>query len=461
MSNFQITFTLKQHTPIIHFQADQPGATLRATELKPKLDRFLIEHFEKEGIAYDRWLINGRERALDYKVRIEPIGKVEIVDIEYHKKKFDRDNKEWVPAYDKKGNKVMATLPTFFANMGEEWKKNPKKLSWSPEGIKVTITTFYTDLADVIRERMSRFVATHNFGMRQSKGFGSFSVVAIDDQKVEEDITHHFDYYFDVHINDMSYKVNYVANPRHIYLEMEKLFYAIHRFHQTIRSGINENGFYFKPMMFFYAKEKGHQWDKKTFKQEFLPTDCLNAQKKKYRYDSPVAFDDGKKQHYLFRDLLGLSTSQLWRMAPKKLDKCDRKYGFTIRHPKEKNGNPIDFINGRQVPLNEVKRFQSPFFYKPVRLDNETFRVGIVLKEIPQELFDSTFNIVKSIKQGQEDKAIDYIANMRMYPRFDIRQYFEFIYEQKDTLIKKVHQVNHTIEKEIIIIFKSLTKVST
>ncbi len=40
---FQITFTLKQHTPLIHFQHDQQGATLRATELKPKLDRFIIE----------------------------------------------------------------------------------------------------------------------------------------------------------------------------------------------------------------------------------------------------------------------------------------------------------------------------------------------------------------------------------------------------------------------------------
>ena len=149
----------------------------------------------------------------------------------------------------------------------------------------------------------------------------------------------------------MKYKVHYVDQPEPIYLDMEKLFYAIHRFHQTIRSGINENGFYFKPMMFFYAKEKGHQWDKKTFKQEFLPTDCLNAQKKKYRDDSPVAFDDGKKQHYLFRDLLGLSTSQLWRMAPKKLGNCDRKYGFSIRHPKKMINMTANILS--QIKLND------------------------------------------------------------------------------------------------------------
>ena len=39
----KLEFTLRQHTPMIHFQSDQAGATLRATELKPKLDRYLIE----------------------------------------------------------------------------------------------------------------------------------------------------------------------------------------------------------------------------------------------------------------------------------------------------------------------------------------------------------------------------------------------------------------------------------
>ena len=38
-----ITYELKQETPIIHFQHNQSGATLRATEVKPKLDRFIIK----------------------------------------------------------------------------------------------------------------------------------------------------------------------------------------------------------------------------------------------------------------------------------------------------------------------------------------------------------------------------------------------------------------------------------
>ncbi|MBK9152255.1 MAG: hypothetical protein IPM26_15270 [Saprospiraceae bacterium] len=45
---FQITFALRQHTPIIHFQHEQEGATLRATELKPKLDLFIIKKCLRE-----------------------------------------------------------------------------------------------------------------------------------------------------------------------------------------------------------------------------------------------------------------------------------------------------------------------------------------------------------------------------------------------------------------------------
>ncbi|MEZ4966906.1 MAG: hypothetical protein R2791_16805 [Saprospiraceae bacterium] len=43
MNDFKLEFTLKQHTPLIHFQHDQAGATLRATEVKARLDAFVTE----------------------------------------------------------------------------------------------------------------------------------------------------------------------------------------------------------------------------------------------------------------------------------------------------------------------------------------------------------------------------------------------------------------------------------
>ena len=44
--------TLKQHTPLIHFQHDQYGATLRASEVKPRFDKYLTQTI---GGNYDKW----------------------------------------------------------------------------------------------------------------------------------------------------------------------------------------------------------------------------------------------------------------------------------------------------------------------------------------------------------------------------------------------------------------------
>ena len=71
VSKFKVEFTLKQHTPIIHFQSEQHGATLRATELKPKFDRFLISYvFKNKKSEYQKYLIDKEKDALDYKVKI-------------------------------------------------------------------------------------------------------------------------------------------------------------------------------------------------------------------------------------------------------------------------------------------------------------------------------------------------------------------------------------------------------
>ena len=60
----RLIFELIQHTPIIHFQAKDMGATLRASEVKPKLDRYLMKQFEKEDLdtsLIEKWWIPGQE----------------------------------------------------------------------------------------------------------------------------------------------------------------------------------------------------------------------------------------------------------------------------------------------------------------------------------------------------------------------------------------------------------------
>ena len=81
MGKFTISCTLSQQTPLIHFQHQEPGACLRGSELKPKLDRFLLEQLgqgnalpQDAGYSIARengWLAgDGSHPALKYKVRI-------------------------------------------------------------------------------------------------------------------------------------------------------------------------------------------------------------------------------------------------------------------------------------------------------------------------------------------------------------------------------------------------------
>ena len=62
-------FMLISQTPMIHFQFEQNGATLRATEVKPKLDAFLTEKAKQIGVDISQWLIHDT-KALNYKMRI-------------------------------------------------------------------------------------------------------------------------------------------------------------------------------------------------------------------------------------------------------------------------------------------------------------------------------------------------------------------------------------------------------
>ena len=44
-------YSLTQYTEHIHFQANEKGACLRGTEVKPKLDKFIDQYCEKNEVS--------------------------------------------------------------------------------------------------------------------------------------------------------------------------------------------------------------------------------------------------------------------------------------------------------------------------------------------------------------------------------------------------------------------------
>jgi hypothetical protein len=237
MSNFKVEFTLKQHTPIIHFQSEQSGATLRATELKPKFDKFLKEYVFK-GILPEDFLINKDIEALNYKVSI-------------------------------KATTSEVSLPNSFLFFANNATGVEKKHTVKNQSIHVEFFSYKIELIKIIKESFNDFLLITNFGARSSKGYGSFSHTLDNREEV-------FKKY---------YPIVFKINDFHNILKWED---KVDTTHKLLKSGINFKS-YHKSLLFQYMCSKNLRWEKRKIKEEFPslakgkePIDC-NV-KKEYRY---------------------------------------------------------------------------------------------------------------------------------------------------------------------------------
>lgn len=399
---YKLEFTLKQHTPIIHFQHGQDGATLRATEVKPKLDRYLIEKLELVGnngkpkAEYKSWFINdGKDhQSLDYKIRIESIGSTNCKDANY------TENNQ---------GKFRPNFPCIFGNV--ETKNEWHYLTWT-NVIVLSIQCYDVKLKDKICTQINSFLLLNSFGFRQSKGFGSYYLIESSNHYIRPINKYHF-----------SVDVSGIADD---FTKYTKLFKVIDLFYKTLRSGINTSNFggiYFKSLMFMYAKsERFHQqWDKRTIREHFYQDHPTYRDVKGRRINDSngtVHYDKGRNGNMLFRDLMGLSTEQDWM-----------NYG---KMKKDKNGNSI--LNKGQVSygtdlitksaLNgEIDRFKSPITFKPIKRENvDIYDVYLIPNSIPSDFLNKTFTVSSSTSNARN-------LNMTTPAEFILDDYLDFCFK--------------------------------
>lgn len=150
----KLTVALTQYTPLLHFQGDVPGACLRASEVKPALDLFLLACLPKEITLPRSWCCEG-SHALRYRMTFR--GDKRTVDRNIHALYFA---------------KAPATRAVWYPDM-----MTMDIVALSPERIVLEGETM--TLAEVIARYLPAFFALHCFGARSNKGFGSFGVKAI------------------------------------------------------------------------------------------------------------------------------------------------------------------------------------------------------------------------------------------------------------------------------------------
>lgn len=384
------TTVLKQHTPMWHFQCDQPGCTLRATELKPKLDKFLIARLiEKHGnVPDDYWVDPLRKsdkdfHALDYKVSI-------------------------IPSDDSQGRAFKCFPKTrfslFFANTGQD-DENQKFPVYYENILVCRFFSLNEQLISLIQENINAFFASTNFGTRQSKGFGSFlpkGLTNIDKLGAS--------YKFSIDIkkekeNKKTGEIIHVQPSSALYFQ--DLFQQLETFYKILRSG-NAIKRQRSLMENYVATLRDTVWDKTLFAQ-MIRNERISA-----------------KEHYLFRDLLGFSSTIEYRLSRDKGCKIEKSSAG-------------------------MERFKSPLTFKLVEKCPYHFDVYIYISEIPAEMQKATFTATAS-RAGRTLGSMD----LKFCP-VSLTDYMKFVYKQSED--NKNGKRAQVYQKEAICMFKSLVKL--
>lgn len=415
----KLTVTLRQHTPLIHFQHYQDNATLRATEVKPQLDRFLLTQLGNgdyetgvENARIREWLIgDGSHPALNYKLILSPLDDVVMMDTNTPQKRDGRYKMRRSRSHDDREIISLSPYPAYFANMDADYQNPEEYKRFSMTNyLKMTLifpnsTNAMTALNDFIAKgsRLPKFFLRTNFGTRNSKGFGSFYID-------EEDPL----YVSPKQLANYAFSVDTQSEPyRNICRgsEFEILFKVIETFYKSLRSGINDkdrNGntlFYFKSLAYGYCTNiLMKKWDKRKVKETF--------------YGIPPTVPE---QSLDIKDVFGFSTNEQWHNQRDSLKKS-----IAVQVGGHWQEAPA---SNTHVPT----RLQSPLLFKPIYDDDEeSYHIYLIFKEkeVKLEEFLSYQKVCIKSKNRHHNLIID------LPKRFSLQDFFDYILDSAHFNIK-------------------------
>ena len=371
----KLEIKLKQHTPLIHFQHDQEGATLRASEVKPKLDKFIVERdFENDfdkckqyliGYATDPNTLKSLKekfdkgyRALNYKIRIESKMIKDSIKLQ-SEMRINGGQRKYYSYWRRLENGKTEDFPLMLSNMGGKEDEGKLMNFAFYEDITMTITTSEVELYDSIAYYIDLFFAFNNFGQRSSKGFGSFSVVKVNG---EVKAFPHEEFESDPY---MEYRFSDEICLDSFY----KLFQTVDFYWKCLKSGVNytrKGQFkdrYIKAYLWTYLNEdikEKQTWEKRTIKEFFH----LTTGNEKPENPHPASFA---------RAMLG---------CPDKFEYKEKGETISIKHAEDPKSD--DFI----------ARIPSPIIFKPIMINKEKkIRIYLVFDYIAIKKLRTSSNL--------------------------------------------------------------------
>ena len=372
MYDWQKEYKLVQHTPLIHFQHSEPHACLRATEVKPKLDRFLIEQLEKDDRFGDgrwkKWFVgDGSQQSFDYMMRITPnseqVERTQSIERAIARAEHRPPNASFHEIHKNyfgnmaSGNNIQDTIRETF-----------KESLFYKDGLTLTIRCFIPELLTFIDEHIRGFFMMHNFGTRQRKGFGSFTV----DISTEPNAPKGFDLVGKYCPNAYYCKLDGNVNA-------DALLDAVWVISAFLRSGFNRGeGNYVRGFVFrYFQREKNPLANDKAFvKQKVL----RNVYDEATRGEHLHPYGNNVRYRYV-RGLLGTNENSRFCRDPRGGTREDRIVHNIYIHSAE-----------------GVERFPSPLLFKPIGKF-----VFILEQKMPDEIFGSEFFILEKKQEEEYD----------------------------------------------------------
>ena len=373
MNDWQKEYKLVQHTPLIHFQHSEPHACLRATEVKPKLDRFLIEQLEKDDRFGDgrwkKWFVgDGSQQSFDYIMRITPnseqVERTQSIERAIARAEHRPPNASFHEIHKNyfgnmaSGNNIQDTI-----------RKTFKESLFYKDGLTLTIRCFIPELLTLIDEHIRGFFMMHNFGTRQRKGFGSFTV----DINTQPNAPKGFDLVGKYCPNAYYCKLDGNVNA-------DALLDAVWVISAFLRSGFNRGeGNYVRGFVFrYFQREKNPLANDKAFvKQNVL----LNVYNEATRGEHLHPYGNNVRYRYV-RGLLGTNENSRFCRNPRGETREDRTVHNIYIHSAE-----------------GVERFPSPLLFKPIGKF-----VFILPQKMPDEIFGSEFYILEKNQEDEYDR---------------------------------------------------------
>lgn len=373
MYDWQKEYKLVQHTPLIHFQHSEPHACLRATEVKPKLDRFLIEQLEKDDRFGDgrwkKWFVgDGSQQSFDYMMRITPnseqVERTQSIERAIARAEHRPPNASFHEIHKNyfgnmaSGNNIQDTIRETF-----------KESLFYKDGLTLTIRCFIPELLTFIDEHIRGFFMMHNFGTRQRKGFGSFTV----DISTKPNEPKGFDLVGKYCPNAYYCKLGNDVNA-------DALLDAVWVISAFLRSGFNRGeGNYVRGFVFrYFQREKNPLANDKAFvKQQVLH----NVYNEATRGEHLHPYGNNVRYRYV-RGLLGTNENSRFCRNPRGETREDRTVHNIYIHSAE-----------------GVERFPSPLLFKPIGKF-----VFILPQKMPDEIFGSEFYILEKKQEEEYDR---------------------------------------------------------